>query len=220
MKDLREKLFSMRDKKYKEFISKLIPNLDRNTIIGVRVPILRKISKNLDESYLNNLEFKYFEEKNLYMYVLSKINDEDEAFKRINSFLPFIDNWATCDIGITKVMKKNKQKLRENIKKWIFSENTYIIRYGLVALIDFFVKENFEKENIELLINIKNDNYYVNMAIAWYLSYCIIDNYDDIIEYFEKKLFSKFIHNKSIQKVIESNRVSKEFKLKIKKLKI
>ena len=220
---IRKILLDLKDEEYRKFTLKLIPNIEENKVIGVRVPKLREIIKkelkNIEskEKYLNQLiEFKYFEEYNIYMYILEKENDLEKAIYRIKEILPFIDNWATCDISSPKVFKKYPKEIYKFAKECINSDKPYIKRYGIVLLLS-----NRLYNYIDLVINSEdNDQYYVKMVKAWYLSMALVYNYEKTIKYFEEKKIDKWVHNKALQKAIESRQIDINVKEYLKKLKL
>lgn len=220
---IRKMLLDLKDEKYREFTLKLIPNIEENKVIGVRTPKLREIIKkelkNIEskEKYLNQLtEFKYFEEYNIYMYILEKENNLEKAIYRIKEILPFIDNWATCDISSPKVFKKYPKEVYRFAKECINSDKPYIKRYGIGLLLS-----NRLYNYIDLVINSEdNDQYYVKMVKAWYLSMALVYNYEKTIKYFEEKKIDKWVHNKALQKAIESRQIDINVKEYLRKLKL
>lgn len=220
---IRKILLELKDEKYREFTLKLIPNIEENKVIGVRTPKLREIIKkelkNIEskEKYLNQLsEFKYFEEYNIYMYILEKEKDLNIAINRIKEILPFIDNWATCDISSPKVFKKYPKEVYRFAKECINSDKPYIKRYGIGLLLS-----NRLYDYTDLVINSEdNDEYYVKMVKAWYLSMALVYNYEKTIKYFEEKKIDKWVHNKALQKAIESRQIDINIKEYLKKLKL
>ena len=220
---IRKMLLDLKDEEYRKFTLKLIPNIEENKVIGVRTPKLREIIKkelkNIEskEKYLNQLsEFKYFEEYNIYMYILEKEKDLNIAINRIKEILPFIDNWATCDISSPKVFKKYPKEVYRFAKECINSDKPYIKRYGIVLLLS-----NRLYNYIDLVINSEdNDQYYVKMVKAWYLSMALVYNYEKTIKYFEEKKIDKWVHNKALQKAIESRQIDINVKEYLKKLKL
>ena len=225
MEEIIRKLYSMQDIKYQEFTAKLIPNINKNKIIGVRMPDLRKLAKeikNIDyiDDFLSELPHKYHEEYLLHGILLSKYKDIDILLKELDKFLKYVDNWMVCDIISPKLFKKEPDKVYKYIKKWINSQYEYKIRFGVVSLLQFYLDDNYRYEELELVENIKSESYYVKMAIAWFYSFALIKQYDDTIKEFEDKKLDKWIHNKSIQKAIESYRVSNERKEYLKSLKM
>lgn len=220
---IRKMLLDLKDEEYRKFTLKLIPNIEENKVIGVRAPKLREIIKkelkNIEskEKYLNQLsEFKYFEEYNIYMYILEKENDLEKAIYRIKEILPFIDNWATCDISSHKVFKKYPKEVYRFAKECINSDKPYIKRYGIGLLLS-----NRLYDYTDLVINSEdNDEYYVKMVKAWYLSMALVYNYEKTIKYFEEKKIDKWVHNKALQKAIESRQIDINVKEYLRKLKL
>lgn len=211
------KLFELEDKKYAEFQCKLIPNIDRDKIIGVRVPKVRNLAKNYikdEESkiFLNTLPHKFYDENMLHGLLISEIKDYDTCIKEIDKFLPYIDNWAVCDIMSPKIFKNNKDKLINKIKQWTKSKETYICRFGIDMLMSNYLDESFKKEYLEIPAKIQLDEYYVQMAIAWFFATALAKKWDETIPYIKQNKLEKFVHNKTIQKAKESFRISKEQK--------
>jgi len=225
MDTIQEKLFSLQDLKYKEFHSKLMPTVREYKIIGVRVPQLRKLAKEINKSdlkaeFLKALPHKYYDEDNLHAFLIEQIKDFDECISALDDFLLHIDNWATCDMMTPKVLEKEPDKLYLKIQEWINSSHTYTIRFGVVSLMKFFMNDRLDKKHLNLLLSIKSDEYYVNMAISWYIATALASRWETVIPYIEKKKFDKWVHNKSIQKAIEGYRITKEQKEYLKTLKI
>lgn len=220
---IRKMLLDLKDEEYRKFTLKLIPNIEENKVIGVRAPKLREIIKkelkNIEskEKYLNQLsEFKYFEEYNIYMYILEKEKNLEKAIYRIKEILPFIDNWATCDISSPKIFKKYPKEVYRFAKECINSDKPYIKRYGIGLLLS-----NRLYDYTDLVINSEdNDEYYVKMVKAWYLSMALVYNYEKTIKYFEEKKIDKWVHNKALQKAIESRQIDINVKEYLKKLKL
>ncbi len=219
-----DKLFELQDIKYKEFHQSLMPTVNKDTVIGIRVPVLRKLANSLDykkeEAFLNDLPHRYFEENNLHAFLIESIKDFDECIERLEEFLPYIDNWATCDMLSPKCFKKNTDKLLPYIKKWIRSKHTYTVRYGIGMLMRYFLDESYKKEYSDTVLSITSDEYYVNMMRAWYFATALSKQYEAILPYLIKKRLDIWTHNKTIQKARESYRITKEQKEYLKKLKI
>ena len=225
MEKIENELFKLQDKKYQEFQAKLIPTRNPNTIIGVRTPELRKYAKDLLKNneykeFLKELPHKYFDENQLHAFIISGIKDYDECINYVNQFLPYIDNWATCDQMSPKIFKKNHDILLKEIKNWINSKETYIIRFGIGMLMQHFLDEDFDPEYLEWVSNIKSKEYYVNMMIAWYFATALAKKYEVTISYIENKKLDVWCHNKTIQKAIESYRITPEQKEYLRSLKI
>ena len=223
MKEIEKELFKLQDKKYQEMQFKIIPNIDNSTIIGVRTPEIKKLAKELIKGdykdFLEELPHKYFDENQLHAFIISEIKDYDECISYINKFLPYIDNWATCDQLSPKVFKKNTDKLLDEIKVWIKSKETYTIRFGIGCLMQYYLDDNFKEEYLNLVSRIKSNEYYVNMMIAWYFATALAKQYDSTIKYIESNKLDIWVHNKTIQKAIESYRITDKQKDYLRKLK-
>ena len=222
--NIEKELFKLQDKKYREIQVKTITNIDPDTIIGVRSPELRKKAKELYKSnnyegFLNDLPHKYFDENQLHAFILGEIKDYDKCLDYVNKFLPYVDNWATCDQSTPKAFVKNTDKLINEIKKWIKSKETYTIRFGVGMLMRSYLDDNFKEEYLELVSKIKSDEYYVNMKIAWYFATALAKQYDSAIKYIENNKLDIWVHNKTIQKAVESYRVTDEHKDYLRSLK-
>jgi len=218
-------LFKMKDKEYRDFQVKLIPGKTVDVMIGVRTPDLRKYAKELVkegkyEDFLKDLPHKYFDENQLHAFILSEIKDYDECIEYVERFLPYVDNWATCDQMSPKVFKKNKDKLLERIKVWIKSDKTYTIRFGIGMLMQHYLDEDFKKEYLKWVSEIKSEEYYVNMMMAWYFATALAKQYEETIKYIEKQKLDKWTHNKTIQKSVESYRITDNQKKYLRSLKI
>lgn len=225
MDEIIDELFKMQDKKYQEFQSRLIPTRSSDTIIGVRTPELRKYAKELVKNnnyidFVRKLPHKYFDENQLHAFIISEIKDYENCIEYINQFLPFVDNWATCDQMSPKVFKKNHEKLLNEIKIWIKSKDTYTLRFGIGMLMQHFLDVDFNPEYLEWVSNIKSEEYYVNMMISWFFATALAKQYVSAIPYIENKKLDTWCHNKTIQKSIESFRITAEQKDYLKSFKI
>ncbi len=222
--DILNDLLNLKDDKYNEFNSSLINNLDKSKFIGVRTPMIKELAKkyikdpNIDD-FLNDLPHKYHEENMLHGLIISEIKDYDEALIKLNQFLPYIDNWAVCDQTNPKVFKKHKEEVLIKINEWINSNEIYKIRFGVKTLMSHFLDDDFNKDYLKLPLIIKNDDYYVKMMIAWYYATALAKQYDEAIKIIESNVLDIFIHNKTIQKAIESFRVTDEHKKYLRTLK-
>ncbi len=209
MTDIQKRLFELQDTKYRAFTAKLIPNIDAKTIIGVRTPTLRKLAKDVaDRDFTSCLPHKYYEENNLHAFMIADIKDYNECIAEINRFLPCIDNWATCDSLRPKCFKNNKEKLILDVKKWVSSKHTYTIRFGIEMLMVHFLDEDFKYEYHDIVSNVKSDEYYVNMMIAWYFATALAKKWESTIGYITENRLPLWVHNKTIQKAIESYRIT------------
>lgn len=223
---IRARLFALQDKKYKEFSSKLIPNVPDERMIGVRTPALRALAKEIyadkkcTDEFLNALPHEYLEENHLHAFILCLLKDYGETVKQLEKFLPFVDNWATCDQMRPKSFMKNTDRLISDIERWIKSDRPYTVRFAAEMLMTHYLDENFKTEYADLVCGIKSDEYYVNMMIAWYFATALAKQYDKTIAYIENKCLDTWVHNKTIQKAVESFRISDEKKAYLKTLKI
>lgn len=221
---IRSLLFENQDLKYQAFQTKLIPNINPDVIIGVRNPITKNIAKTIikdgkENIYFKFIPYKYYEENNICAYLISECKDYDMTVDMLNRFLPYVDNWATCDIIKPKIFKKHKEELLSEIKRWMESENIYSIRFAVNMLMSYYLDEDFKPIYLEWPLNIKEDDYYINMVIAWYYATALAKQYDSAIKIIEDNKLSKWVHNKTIQKSIESFRVTIEHKNHLKTLK-
>lgn len=218
-----DELFKLQDKKYRDMQVKIIPTIDPNTIIGVRTPELRKLAKEIlkgdYKSFIDDLPHKYFDENQLHAFIISGIKDYDECLACYNKFLPYIDNWATCDQASPKVFDKHKDQLIKEIKTWLKSKRPYTIRFGIGMLMRNYLDDDFKPEYLKLVSSIKSNEYYVNMMIAWYFATALAKQYDSTIPYIENKVLEPWTHNKTIQKAIESYRITPEQKTYLRSLK-
>lgn len=225
MTELQKRLFEFQDLTYRDFHSKLMPTVSKDKIIGVRVPLLRKMAKELNNSdakndFLASLPHKYYEEDNLHAFLVEQIKDFDECISALDNFLLFVDNWATCDMMTPKILRENPDKLFLKINEWVSSSHIYMVRFGIVMLMKFFMDERLDEKHLKLLLTINSDEYYINMAIAWYLATALSSRWEMVIPYIEKQTFNNWVHNKAIQKAIESYRITPEQKEYLKTLKI
>ena len=217
MEEIQKHLFELQDMAYRDFHSRLMPGIDKETIIGIRVPVLRKYAKSiagteLSEKFIKELPHRYYEENNLHMMLITGIKDYDRCISEIERFLPYIDNWATCDSPLPKCFDKNKEDILERAKKWIAADTTYVKRYGMGVMMRLFLDEDFKEEYIQLVAGVKSEEYYVNMMIAWYMATALAKQWDAAIPYIQEHRLSEWVHRKSIQKAVESYRITPEQK--------
>ena len=222
---IRQELFSMQDKEYRAFQVKLIPTVDPETVIGTRTPALRAFAKSLVKSgetdeFLAELPHSYFDENQLHAFIVSEIKDTERCFDEVERFLPYVDNWATCDQLSPKVFKKNRERLLLHIRNWIASDKVYTIRFAIGMLMQHFLDEEFDKEYPEIVAEVRSEEYYINMMIAWYFATALAKQYDAIIPYIEEQRLENWTHNKAIQKAIESRRITPEQKDYLRSLKV
>ena len=223
--DVQAELLKLQDKKYGQFQQKLLPAVAADSIIGVRTPALRQMAKALlksDEAaaFLMALPHRYFEENQLQAFMIAGIKDYDLCLRELKAFLPYVDNWATCDQMSPKVFKKHRAALLPEIKIWLQSSHTYTKRFAIKMLMDHFLDEDFDLSYLELVAAIRSEEYYVNMMIAWYFATALAKQYEAALPFIEKKRLAVWTHNKAIQKARESYRVSAAAKAYLQQLKI
>lgn len=223
MNKIRNYLMSNQDIAYRDFTLPLLPNIDEKTFIGVRLPVIKKYAKELDEEskieFLNSLPHFYHEENILHAFILSIIKDYVVFINYINAFLPYVTNWSVCDTICNKHLNKYKSLLIKEIYKWLKSNEVYRVRYAVKCLMNYYLDEDFEEEHLQKVEQVKLEDYYVRMMVAWYLATGLAKNYDSFIKAIEEQRFDIFTHNKAIQKAVESYRVSDEHKEYLKTLK-
>ena len=224
MTEIQKLLFVKQDTKYRDFQAPLFPNIDKDKMIGVRTPELKKLAKELNGSelakqFVETLPHVYFDENQLHAFLISLIKDYESCLKEVERFLPYIDNWGTCDQLSPKVFAKHKDELIVSIKKWLKSKHTYTVRFAIGLLLALYLDDSFKEEYLELVSNVKSEEYYINMMIAWYFATALAKQYKTAIKYIEDKKLSPWVHNKTIQKAVESYRISDEQKVYLKGLK-
>ena len=217
MNKIQKRLYEYADERYADFEVKLTPGIDRKNVFGVRLPFIRSIAKEYVNDadcgrFLKELPHKYFDENVLHSAILSVIKDSNECLEKIEEFLPYVDNWMVCDSLIPKCLSKNKEGLMNKIEKWTKSKKTYTCRFGIKALMMFYLDDDYKVEYLQIPSNIHSKEYYVNMMIAWYYAEACVKHWDDAIVYLEDNRLDKWVHNKAIQKAIESFRISDEYK--------
>lgn len=211
----------MAEDEYREFSSKLIPTVKKEKVLGIRIPILRTFAKGLKdyEDFLSDLPHRYFEEDNLHAFLIEREGDFECSIEKLDRFLPYIDNWATCDSLKPKVLKKEPKKLLSHINRWLESQDTYTVRYGINLLMSFYLDENFDEKYLGYVANIKSSEYYINMMRAWYFATALYKQYEYTLPYIENNVLDVWTHNKTIQKAVESLRITKDKKEYLKTLK-
>ena len=222
--DLYRKMYDLQDLKYRDMQIKIIPTINPESVIGVRTPELKSMAKDIMKAgnykgFLEELPHKYFEENQLQAFIISGIKDLNECMAELERFLPYVDNWATCDQMSPKIFKKHREVLFTHIKEWIRSERTYTVRFGVGMLMEHFLEEDYDPKYPEMAANLRSEEYYVNMMIAWYFATALAKQYESIIPYIEQKRLDDWTHNKAIQKSVESRRITEEQKLYLKSLK-
>ena len=223
--DITQKLISMQDEKYRDFTSKLIPNIEKKSMIGVRLPQVKKLAKEMYKSgeydnFLNSLPHTYFEEYHLHCYIISEIKNFEYFIEELEKVLPFIDNWSVCDSLRPKCFVKNKEKALVYIKMWLKSEHVYTKRFAIEMLMVHFLNDDFKHEYLEFVSGVQGEDYYLKMMVAWYFATALAKQYEATLPYIENRLIKdKWTHNKAIQKALESYRVSEEHKAYLRNLK-
>lgn len=225
MTDIQTALFALRDPAYQAFQSKLIPTIDPQTVIGVRMPALRKLAREIAGTpvaggFLQELPHRYYEENNLHGLLISAIPDYDGAVAALETFLPYVDNWATCDLIRPKVFGKHLPELREQIRIWLASDHPYTIRFGMEMLMTFFLDGQFQPEYLDWVAGVESKEYYVNMMAAWYFATALAKQYDAVLPYIQQRRLEPWTHNKTIQKAMESERIPDGQKAYLRGLKV
>lgn len=214
---VRKSLLQMQDKGYRDFHSKLMPQTDPDTIIGVRMPQLRKFCKEFSKTpqsqeFMDILPHEYYEENNLHGLLIENIRDYERCMYELERFLPYIDNWATCDLIAPKVFSKHKEELLVHIRKWLGSGHVYTVRFGIGMLMRHYLDDDYRREYPDMVSGLRSDEYYINMMTAWYFATALAKQYDEVLPYIENRKLDVWTHNKTIQKARESRRVSQEHK--------
>ena len=223
--EIRNELAAMRDETYREFQAKLIPTADPALFIGVRTPALRSYAAQLlkredIDVFLNDLPHRTFDENQLHAFILSGMKDYEKCIGLVDRFLPYVDNWATCDQMSPKVFRKHRQELLKQIEQWLCSGHTYTVRFAVGMLMEHFLDADFDPAYPETVSKIRSEEYYINMMIAWYFATALAKQYDRVLPYLEEKKLAVWTHNKTIQKAVESYRITPEQKAYLRSLKI
>ena len=223
--EIRAELFRLQDEIYRDFQVKLIPNIAPETMIGVRTPALRAYAKQLAKrpdigEFLNDLPHRYFDENQLHAFIISEIKDLECCVEAVAHFLPFVDNWATCDQLSPKAFGKHHAALLPHIRTWLGTGETYTVRFGIGMLMQHFLDTDFDSAYPEWVAAVQSAEYYVNMMRAWYFATALAKRYDAVLPYLEKRRLDPWTHNKTIQKAVESYRISEEQKAYLKTLKV
>lgn len=221
--EIRDRLFAMRDEAYGEFQKKLIPTVDPSSIIGVRTPDVRALAKEMAkqkaaDAFLSSLPHAYFDENQLHAFLISEEKDFSHCLEEVEAFLPYVDNWATCDQMSPKAFKKHLADLLEYIQKWLHSSRTYTVRFGLGMLMQHYLDERFEPSFLEWAAAVQSEEYYIRMMAAWYFATALAKQYDATLPYLQQRRLDEWTHNKTIQKALESYRVPEEHKAYLKTL--
>lgn len=225
MTEIQERLFALRDEGYRAFMLGLLPGIDPDTVIGIRIPALRGLAKELygtaqADDFLNLLPHRYYEENNLHAFLISLPRDFDITIAEVERLLPYVDNWATCDSLTPKAFAKDSVRLLPYIDRWIASDHPYTVRYGIGCLMRYFLDDSFDEAYLRKAATVRSDEYYVNMMIAWYFATALAKQYDTAVTYLEGGELPRWVHNKTIGKAIESYRVTDEHKRYLKTLRI
>lgn len=223
--DIASRLMKMRDEKYKAFNCSLIPTVDVGKFIGVRIPDIRRLAKELKKTavsheFLQILPHNYHEENCLHAFLICEIADFDKCMEMLERFLPFVDNWAVCDSIRPRCFTKNRDRLIGKIKEWLNSEHVYTVRFAIEMLMVYFLDEAFSPEYPEFVSSAVSDEYYVNMMVSWYFATALAKQYESVIGYIENKRLPEWVHNKTIQKSVESFRISDTSKEYLRTLRI
>lgn len=224
MTEIQQKLFALRDEGYRAFQSKLIPTVDPQTMIGVRTPELRKLAKQIEQEpetqeFLHTLPHMYYEENNLHGFLLERIKDYAMFVTELNAFLPYIDNWATWDGLRPKCVKIHLPEFLQEIRRWMQSGQTYTVRFGINMLMSFYLDDAFRGEYLSWVADVQSDEYYVQMMQAWYFATALAKQWDSTMVYLQQEKLNAWVHNKTIQKAIESRRISAQQKQMLRTLK-
>lgn len=224
MTEIQKMLWEYQDVAYRDFHSRLMPNIKKETVIGIRVPVLRKLAKQLNqekdiEVFLEALPHTYYEENNLHAFLIAEMSDYENCLQALDKFLPYIDNWATCDMLSPKVFQKHLPELEKKIPEWLSADETYTKRFGISMLMKWFLDENFSEKYLDWVIDTVSEEYYVNMMRAWYFATALAKQYPSALARIEKGALDVWTHNKAIQKAVESKRITKEQKAVLKKFK-
>ncbi len=225
MTDIQKRLFALSDREYAEFQAKLTPTVPREKFIGVRVPDVRKLAKEYIKEpehadFMKTLPHEYYDENMLHGLLVSAVKDYDTCIAETERFLPYVDNWAVCDIMSPACFKKNKDKLIEKIREWTKSDKTYTVRFGMEMLMSHFLDDDFKPEYLDIPAAVVSEEYYVNMMTAWFFATALAKQWENTIPYIEEKKLAPWTHNKTVQKACESYRITPEQKEYLRSLKI
>ena len=225
MTEIQQRLFALQDAGYRDFHAALMPTVDKTLVIGVRMPALRALAKELKGTelaadFMAALPHKYYEENNLHAALIGHIRDFQPCLTALERFLPYVDNWATCDMMNPRALAKDKAALLERIRLWLQSGHTYTVRFGMEMLMNHFLEEDFREEYPALVASVQSEEYYVRMMQAWYFATALAKQYEAAVTYLEQRKLGVWVHNKTIQKARESYRISGEQKEYLKSLKI
>lgn len=225
MQTILQRLSALREAQYQQFQQKLLPELAPGSILGVRTPALRALAAELAatqqaEDFLQALPHTFFEENQLHAFLLERERDFDTAIFRVETFLPYIDNWATCDQLIPKVFAKNLPKLCGSIPKWLKSEWPFTVRFGIGQLLRFYLDTAFDPAHFDWVVDAQREAYYVRMMTAWYFATALYKQYDAALPVLLERRLAPWTHNKTIQKAVESRRITAQQKEYLKTLRV
>ena len=223
--EMKAQLWQLQDLKYRDFHCRLMPNVPPERVIGIRTPQLRALARQFENSpdcaaFLAALPHDYYDENNLHGFIIERIKDFREALGAVDAFLPYVDNWATCDLMRPKAFKNHTRELLPEIRRWIASGETYTVRFGVEMLMTFYLDDEFLPEYLEMVAEIRSEEYYINMMTAWFFATALAKQYNAALPYIEQKRLDSWTHNKAIQKSVESYRITDEQKAFLKTLKI
>ncbi|MBQ7392302.1 MAG: DNA alkylation repair protein [Clostridia bacterium] len=223
MSEIQSHLFSMQDEGYRAFQCRLMPTVDTKTVIGVRTPLLRKYAKKIAgsaiaETFLQDLPHQYYEENNLHAFLIEEIKDFDTCVAALDAFLPYVDNWATCDSMNPKILGKHKEKLLDAVEGWLSSLHTYAVRFGIKMLMTWFLDADFSPTYLEKVAAVHSEEYYIKMMISWYFATALAKQYKATLPYLEEHRLTPWIHAKTVQKATESYRLTEEQKVYLRTL--
>lgn len=223
--EIRDKLFHLQDSGYRDLQIKLMPTIDPETCIGVRTPELRKLAKRLlkrddIDLFLGDLPHRYFDENQLHAFIVSEMRDYMRCLRELERFLPFVDNWATCDQMSPKVFKKHRSELLDPVRCWVSSDRTYTVRFGIGMLMEHYLDEDYDSAYPKMVATVRSEEYYVRMMVAWYFATALAKRWDDALSYLVDHRLDPWTHNKAIQKAVESRRISPEQKTYLRKLRV
>lgn len=215
--DIQKKLFSLQDLNYGDFHSALMPTIDRERVIGVRMPQLRALAKELHgsaeaEAFLASLPHIYYEENNLHALLLEQIREYKVLLKELDRFLSYVDNWATCDSMSMKLLASQKEETLGHIHRWLNSGHCYTVRFAMGLLMRYYLKENFRAEYMQWIAEKCGGDYYINMMVAWYFATALYHQYNVALSFLCENRLPLWVHNKAIQKAVDSRRITAEQK--------
>ena len=222
---IREKLCSLQNKKNAAFVARLIPNIPPETILGVYTPQLRALAREVRgsaeaETFVRQLPHTLLEENALHAFLIESIRNYDTCLFEVERFLPYVNNWATCDSLRPPVFRKHRAALLDAVRRWLDSGETYTVRFGLGMLLTHYLDGDFEPRFLDWAADVRSEEYYVKMMVAWYFTTALCKQYDAALPYLREQRLDKWTHNMTIRKAVESRRVTETHKAYLKTLKI